>query len=152
MIRFINFAPMTQFQKKNTMLKMPVYPGGNKAFKEFITKNLHYPDEAQAANIEGGVIVEYEISDDGVVKNPHVLKGIGYGCDEEAIRVISLLKYEKVRNRRVRVKVTHKTTIHFHLNRPSLSYSIAETQKSPEPAAGQEKPAGDTSYTYTIEY
>jgi TonB family protein len=131
--------------KKYESLKMPVYPGGNKAFQEFISKNVRYPKEAEDANIDGSVIVGYEITDDGMVQNPHIIKGLGYGCDEEAIRVIGLLRYEKVRNKRVVVKLTAKTTIHFNLNKLSISYSVTET---PAP----EKPESDsTAYTYTVD-
>jgi TonB family protein len=141
---------MEQHRKKYEPLRMPIYPGGGKAFQEFITKNIRYPKEAEDAKIEGGVIVGYDITDNGTVQNAHIIKGLGYGCDEEAIRVIGLLRYEKVRNKRVRVKLTTKTTIHFHLNNLNINYTVAELVKQEQPGAG---PAtGSTSYTYTIEF
>jgi TonB family protein len=156
---FINLADMIQHSKKYESLKLPIYPGGKKAFQEFIAKNVRYPKEAENANIEGGVIVGYEINDNGMVQNPHIIKGLGYGCDEEAIRVIGLLRYEKVKNKRVRVKLTTQTTIHFHLNQLRISYTVTETASSVIPAkAGTEKPeagsepkSSSTSYSYTID-
>ena len=143
---------MTQQPKKYDMLKMPGYPGGGKAFQEFITKNIRYPKEAEEANIEGKVIVGYDITDNGFVQNPHIIKGIGYGCDEEAIRVVSLLRYEKVKNKGWRVKLTTKTTINFHLNKPGVAYSVTETQNPETTPSVTESNTGGTSYTYTITY
>lgn len=132
---------------------MPKYPGGSVAFKAFVTENLRYPKEALEANIEGSVMVGYDIHDTGEVSNPHILKGLGYGCDEEAMRVISLLKFEKVKNRGVRLKMTSKTTIHFKL--PAgirISYSVAEKDKPAKITdTTQDKPVPVT-YEYTISF
>lgn len=136
---------MNQHPKKYNMLKMPQYPGGRKAFQEFIAKNVRYPKEAEAANIEGSVIVGYDITDNGIVQNPHIIKGLGYGCDEEALRVVGLLRYEKVKNRRVRVKMSTKTTLHFNLNKVSITYSVSGT-----PNAEKSSPPEAESYSYTI--
>ena len=130
---------------KKRFLNLPKYPGGSAAFKKFIAENLRYPEVALEAKVEGSVIVEYDISDDGVVINPHVLKGLGYGCDEEAVRLIGLLRFEKVKNRGVRVKMTTKTTIHFRLPGVSISYTVSQKN---EP---QQKKDGPVTYEYTIE-
>ncbi|WP_316827252.1 energy transducer TonB [Pedobacter miscanthi] len=66
------------------------YPSGKKAFYDFIYKQLIYPDQAIKKNIEGKVVVKFSINKAGNVFNPRILNGIGYGCDAEAIRVISL--------------------------------------------------------------
>lgn len=131
---------MNQQPRKYQSLRMPSYPGGKKAFQEFIAKNVQYPKEAQEAGIEGSVIVGYEITDNGMVQNPHIIKSLGYGCDEEATRVIMLLRYEKVTNRRVRVKMNTKTTINFNLKKLSISYTVTPEKKPEEPE----------SFTYTI--
>jgi len=135
---------MPDHHHKKKFLKLPEYPGGSMAFKEFIAKNIQYPKEALAAGIEGNVVVEYNINDNGDIVSPHVLKGLGYGCDEEAIRLVSMLSYEKARNRGVRVKVTTKTKIAFTLPRVNITYSTPE-KKSPEKKSG-----GSESYGYTI--
>lgn len=142
---------MKHHPKKNNLLKLPVYPGGRKAFQEFLAKNVRYPKEAEDANIEGSIIVGYEITDNGMVQNPHIIKGLGYGCDEEAIRLIRLLRYEKVRNKRVRLKLTTKTTIHFNLQKLSISYSVTETGKQEKSEAGSEPKNSSASYSYTID-
>jgi len=139
---------MSENQHKKRFLNLPKYIGGSQAFKEFITQNLNYPADALEANIEGSVIVEYDISDEGVVLNPRVLKSLGYGCDEEAIRVVSLLRFEKVKNRGVRVKVTTKTTINFRISGMKINYSVPEKSKT----EGEGKNSGTKTYDYTVSW
>ena len=70
---------------------MPSFRGGGRKLFEFLGNNLVYPQEAKDAGIEGRVFVEFYIEKDGTVTDGKVLKGIGYGCDEEALRVIVAL-------------------------------------------------------------
>jgi protein TonB len=67
---------------------MPSFPGGNTEFSEYISKNLKYPRRALKANVEGKVILRFVVAEDGDISNIEVLKGIGYDCDEEAVRVL----------------------------------------------------------------
>ena len=133
-------------QHKKKFLNLPGYIGGGKTFKEFIANNQLYPKEALEAGVEGSVVVGYEINDNGNVVSPHVLKGLGYGCDEEALRLIGMLTYEKVKNRGVRVKVATKTKIMFKLPTVSVNYSVPG-KKLPE-----NKNSGSGSYEYTINF
>jgi TonB family protein len=64
---------------------MPAFKGN---IFEYLVKNLHYPKEAIDKGIEGTVYVNFLVRTDGTIDNIKILKGIGYGCDEEAIRVI----------------------------------------------------------------
>jgi TonB family protein len=137
---------MPVHQHKKGFLKVPGYTGGSKTFKEFIASNLQYPKEAMEAGVEGGVVVEYEINDNGEVVSPRVLKGLGYGCDEEAIRLVRMLSFEKVKNRGVRVKVTTKVKIMFKLPTVSINYFV------PEKNVPQKKNSGSGSYEYTINF
>jgi len=137
---------MTEPQHKKKFLKLPQYPGGSKAFKEFIAGNLIYPGEAVEAGIEGSVLVGYEINDNGEVLNPHIIKGLGHGCDEEALRLVRMLVYEKARNRGLRVKVNTKTRINFKLKKTTYTYSTV-SQKSPD-----KKKEAPVTYEYTIKF
>ena len=101
--------------KKKTFLKLPTYPGGKQAFLSFVKINLNYPQQAIENKIQGLVFAEYDVDNVGNVLNVYIKKGLGYGCDEEAIRVINLLQYEPVRNRGVRMKTHMKTRISFEL-------------------------------------
>ena len=71
--------------------QMPEYPGGNDSLMKFISRNIHYPAEAKKKKIEGKVIVRFTVTDQGKVKDIEVLKGIGSGCDEEAVRVLKMM-------------------------------------------------------------
>ena len=126
---------------------MPKFPGGNPAFKAFIGENLRYPKAALEAGVEGSVIVEYEIQDTGIVKNPRVLKSLGHGCNEEAIRVIRLLRFEKVKNRGVRLTMTTKTTINFILP-PGVRITYTPSEKKETEKKEEEK---EVIYGYTIQ-
>ncbi|HLK98365.1 MAG TPA: energy transducer TonB [Hymenobacter sp.] len=71
--------------------KQPEFTGGMRAFGEYLTANLRYPERARAARVEGKVFVHFIVRKDGRITDVGVLKGIGFGCDEEAIRVISAM-------------------------------------------------------------
>ena len=146
--KIVTIIVMSDKHHKKHFLNLPKYVGGSQAFKDFIMQNLVYPSPALEANIQGSVIVEYDISDEGVVFNPRVLKGLGYGCDEEALRLTSLLRFEKVKNRGVRVKVTTKTTINFKLPGVRISYSVPEKRKT-EPDV---KSSGMNTYEYIVKW
>ncbi len=66
---------------------------------KFIDENLKYPEEALHQRIEGTVHLEYVVNGLGKIVNVKLLEGIGYGCDEEAIRLIKSLVFEKVYNK-----------------------------------------------------
>ena len=67
----------------------PAFPGGNKAMFHYIYSNINYPDSAIKNSIQGKVYLKIVVEPDGSLSHIQVLKGIGYGCDKEAVRVIS---------------------------------------------------------------
>ena len=69
--------------------QMPVFPGGDKAFGEFIGKEIKYPDDAKKAGTQGKVIVTFVINKEGNVVNPKIIRGVSPSIDKEALRVIS---------------------------------------------------------------
>jgi len=69
--------------------EMPSFPGGEQAmFKHFAT-HVKYPDEASESGIHGAVYVTFIVERDGRISDVKVLRGIGGGCDEEAVRVVN---------------------------------------------------------------
>ena len=62
--------------------------GGMPAFYEYVGKKLKYPAQARRMGIEGKVFVEFVIERDGTITDVKAIKGIGAGCDEEAVRVL----------------------------------------------------------------
>jgi TonB family protein len=67
----------------------PEYPGGNTEMFKFLGRKIKYPTRASNADVHGRVFVSFVVTAEGNVKDVTVLKGIGYGCDEEAARVVS---------------------------------------------------------------
>jgi protein TonB len=68
--------------------EMPQFPGGEKALYAYISKEFKYPELAKEHGISGTVYVTFVIQADGTITNPKVIRGIGGGCDEEAIRIV----------------------------------------------------------------
>lgn len=101
--------------KKKNFLRIPIYPGGKDAYLKFISDNTIYPEKALSNKVEGSVYMVYTVNNIGEIADIEVTKGIGSGCDEEAVRVIRLMQYEPARNRGVKMKVEMKTRINFKL-------------------------------------
>ncbi|WP_423147082.1 TonB family protein [Rubrolithibacter danxiaensis] len=68
--------------------KKPRYGGGSAAFVQYLNTNLNYPAAAREEGISGRVLVTFVVEKDGKITNVSVVKGIGAGCDEEALRVM----------------------------------------------------------------
>lgn len=68
--------------------QMPEFPGGESSMRSYIQSNLQYPTMARESGIQGTVYVTFVVSKTGNISDIKVLRGIGGGCDEEAVRVI----------------------------------------------------------------
>ncbi|WP_426490175.1 TonB family protein [Hymenobacter sp. 102] len=68
--------------------EMPEFAGGTAALTKYLQRNLHYPAQALRAGVEGKVFISFTVNTDGSIQDVTVLKGLGYGTDEEASRVI----------------------------------------------------------------
>lgn len=69
----------------------PGFPGGEAALMKFIKKNQHYPKTAKTNKIAGTVYVSFIVEPNGSLTNIVILKGLGYGRDEEAMRLVSIM-------------------------------------------------------------
>ncbi len=95
---------------------MPEYPGGVNELYKYLGNNIKYPEKAKADNIQGRVFVNFVVEKDGEVSNVNVLRGIGGGCDEEAIRVISSMSnWTPGKQRGEVVRVSYNLPIKFSL-------------------------------------
>ena len=136
---------MENKKKPKQFLEKPQYPGGSKALREFINGHLQYPEDAMTQRIEGVVSVAYQVTDEGDVENPTVIKGLCPSCDAEAVRLVKLLKYGKAHNRGVRLKSNCKVNIKFKLAptepvKMVVSYTTTPSKpKSPK----QPRPKGE---------
>lgn len=83
----------TENQKEVFMVveKMPEFNGGSKALMEYLKANINYPEAARKDGIQGSVYVTYVVETDGSISDIRIRRGIGGGCDEEAMRVVSAM-------------------------------------------------------------
>lgn len=95
---------------------MPEFPGGPAKMMEYIGKNIKYPMMAREAGIEGRVFVNFVVEPDGSISHVKVLRPIGGGCDEEAVRVIeSMPKWNPGKQRGTAVRVSFNLPVKFKL-------------------------------------
>jgi TonB family protein len=71
-----------------TVDQMPSFPGGEEALFTYLSDSLRYPQEAILQQIEGTVYVSFIVNTDGSLSDITILKGLGAGCDDEAIRLV----------------------------------------------------------------
>ena len=99
--------------------KQPQFLGGLPALGEFLGRNIKYPAQASRNNISGKVYLTFVVCEDGSLCDYEIMKGIGGGCDEEALRVVKAmsgmwkpgLQYGK------KVRVKYNMPIDFVLGR-----------------------------------
>lgn len=94
----------------------PEFPGGMEALYKFLRENIKYPQLARDNNITGRVYVTFVVERDGSIANPRVLKDIGGGCGQEAIRVVkSMPKWTPGKQRGKAVRVQFNLPVSFNL-------------------------------------
>lgn len=129
-------------------MKRPEYPGGKTAFKEYVKKNLVYPEEALEEGVEGVVHLSARIDDNGQVSEIAVEKGIGSGCDEEAQRLIKNVQFGAVRNKGIRLKTKQRFRIEFRLptTKKRINYHLKKTSVPNQLVQKNES----QSYSYSV--
>jgi protein TonB len=96
--------------------EQPQYPGGEEARMKYLQENIKYPEEAKELGIQGRVFVTFVVEVDGSITDVRVLRGIGGGCDQEAIRVVqNFPKWVPGKQRGVPVRVQFNLPIKFTL-------------------------------------
>jgi|APTNR8051073442_1049403.scaffolds.fasta_scaffold112658_1 TonB family protein len=153
---------MKKERQDKDFIHKPSFPGGAKGMKAFVSAHLQYPEEAQRAGIGGTVRLRIAIDHKGKVTEARVIMGLGFGCDEEAVRVALLMRFNVPPHRKLKVLFHHVINIHF-LRGPApeekpamlqppepagISYTI--TPAAPEKTEG--KPAAGGGYTITINW
>jgi protein TonB len=95
---------------------MPEFPGGDAAMYKFLSKNIKYPRMAKESGISGRVFLTFVVERDGSVTDVKILRGIGGGCDEEAVRVIKKMpRWSPGKQRGKPVRVQFQMPIKFTL-------------------------------------
>jgi TonB family protein len=134
---------MKKAEKK--FLKVPEYPGGKEALRKYIMDNLVYPEEALTQRIEGIVHLIADINDNGFIENVKIEKGIGYGCDEEAVRLVKSIHFGSVKNKGIRLHTQKRFRINFKLpSQQKIKYNFVKTEDNTNPKTKLQ------SYSYSI--
>jgi protein TonB len=95
----------------------PEFTGGAKAWSKYMERNLRYPSRAQEEGAAGKVYVSFVVEKDGSITDVSVIKGIGFGCDEEAIKVIKKSPLWKPgKNKGTPVRVRYNMAINFQIS------------------------------------
>ena len=81
--------------KRRPVDQPPLFIGGDAALAAFTTQ-LQYPQQAQDRNVQGAVTVAFAIDNQGRTSGHHILRGIGAGCDQEALRIAKTIPDEWV--------------------------------------------------------
>jgi periplasmic protein TonB len=94
----------------------PGFPGGDEKLYEFLQKNMKYPQMARESGIQGIVYVTFVVEPDGSISNVRVLRDIGGGCGEEAIRVVKAMpRWTPGKQRGKAVRVQFNLPVKFTL-------------------------------------
>lgn len=96
--------------------EMPEFPGGVAKLGDYLAKNIKYPQMARESGVQGKVFITFVVEPDGHVSNVKVVRGIGAGCDEEAVRVIkNMPKWKPGKQRGKAVRVSYNVPVNFKL-------------------------------------
>lgn len=154
---------MQKERKDKSFIRRPTYPGGPKAMQEFLRQNLRYPEDAFKKGVEGTVSIRYEIDYKGNVTDVEVLTSVGHGCDEEAVRLAKLLKFDVPPTRKLKVTFHNTLKVHFRIQKnavaaapavpaqpPQVVYNYVATPPEPAKEEPAKTPPAGGGYTFTI--
>jgi protein TonB len=120
---YIPIAPMEEEEAAEeeqvfvVVESMPSFPGGDEARLAYLNENLKYPLMARESGIQGRVFLTFVVEKDGSITDARILRGIGGGCDEEALRVVkNMPKWIPGKQRNVPVRVQFNLPISFILH------------------------------------
>jgi TonB family protein len=112
----VNLDSLPEYDCIYFVLDDPEFPGGDSARRAFITNNLQYPDTAKMYHVEGVVYASFIVEKDGSLSSFSILRGLGWGCDEEAIRVMKLMpKWRPATRRGEHIRVQMNMPIRFEI-------------------------------------
>lgn len=97
------------------------YPGGDEAYREFLKKNIKYPVTSKNNSVEGYCNLKFKVKVDGTTENVCVVGSTGDAdLDNEALRIVSLLKFDPAMNDGEKVECEAKCSVLFQLDQPKL--------------------------------
>ncbi|QCW26162.1 TonB family protein [Lysobacter enzymogenes] len=106
------FTPATPRQAEQA----PQFPGGEAALRAYLGNNLQYPAKAVQDEVQGAVVVDFDVDVDGTIQNILIVRDIGGGCGAEAERLVRKMpRWQPGRQGGEAVKATYRLNIHFVL-------------------------------------
>ena len=113
---------LTESEQGNIKVeKQPEFPGGTENLFRFLNENIKYPPKALKLKLEGKVFVGFTVKSDGSVANVDAMRGIGAGCDEEAVRVVKLMpQWKPAENKGKPVDVSLVVPVVFRIDTLNL--------------------------------
>jgi protein TonB len=107
-------TPPTPTTPMKFVEQMPQFNGD---LAQYLSANIRYPENARSAGIQGRVVLQFVVDIDGSITEIKIVKSIGSGCDEEAVRVVSNMpKWKPGKNNGVAVKTYFNQAILFQLD------------------------------------
>ena len=101
----------------NVVEVAPEFPGGMDKMASYLSENIKYPEEAKEKGVSGRVFISFVIEKDGLVTDVKVMRSIGGGCDEEAVRVVKAMpKWKPGLQKGKPVRVSYVLPIFFKLD------------------------------------
>jgi protein TonB len=98
--------------------KEPEFPGGQAAFNKFVADNLKYPAIASENGVEGTVVLNFVVEENGSITNIKILRDIGNGCGTEAMRLVRAMpKWVPGQHNGRPVRVMYTLPVLFKLNK-----------------------------------
>ena len=113
--------PTTEFDPEEEDFIMisdeePEFPGGTSALLEYFRNSIEYPQDALKDSIEGRVIVNFIIEEDGSITDPKVLKSISPSVDAEALRIVSQMpKWKPAKQKGKSIRIRYTVPIAFRI-------------------------------------
>ena len=144
---------MKKERKDKSFIKKPVYPGGMEAMRTFIKNEMAYPPEARKNKISGVVKLRYTVDYKGNVIDVKLVKSIGFGCDEEAERIVRLFKFKVAKNLKGKVQFHKTINIHFQYHEEketTVAHSISYQYQTTSNKTDEDDPQG--GYHYQINW
>ena len=96
---------------------MPEFQGGEAAMRRYLSESIKYPENAKELGIQGMVYINFVVEKDGSITEVKLLRGIGEGCDEEALRVVMKMpKWHPGSQQGRTVRVSYNLPVRFTLH------------------------------------
>ena len=129
--------------------EMPEYPGGMKAFVNYLKRKLVYPPQAKKENLEGVVAVQFVVEKDGRITSPTVVRSLRADMDSAALTAIrNMPNWIPAREHGMRVRCKYSVPVQFKIERPKPAPKktplATDTIAAPKDSLGTDSLATDS--------